>query len=142
MIYLKKPDIFSPKFDVAACFIEHEGRVLLLHRQNHKPQGNTWCIPGGKIEKGEIKAEAVLREVKEETGFEMDPSRLKFLKTVFIKYDEYDFIYEIYQFYVEVKPTIIIDVKDHKDFVWVTPAEALKMNLIPDEDACIKLCYF
>jgi len=142
MLYLKKPENFSPKFDVVSCFVEHGGRFLLLHRQDHKPQGNTWGVPGGKVEKGETNIEAIIREIREELGFHADPKKMKLIKTTFVKYAEYDFVYEIYRLQFETKPQISIDIKDHKDFVWVRPAEALKMNLIQDEDECIKLCYF
>jgi hypothetical protein len=33
---------FNKRFDVVSAFIEHEGQILMLHRQDHKPQGNTW----------------------------------------------------------------------------------------------------
>ena len=53
MIFIDKPNDFNPKFKVASSFIEHKGKILLLHRQNHKPQGNTWGVPAGKVDNGE-----------------------------------------------------------------------------------------
>ena len=35
-----------------------------------------------------------------------------------------------------------IDFNEHKGFTWVTPSDALKMDLLKDEDSCIKLIYF
>ena len=54
MIYKDKPYDFDAKFEIASCFVEYNGKILLLHRQNHKPEGNFWCMPGGKIEKSDV----------------------------------------------------------------------------------------
>src|ERR687890_1668353 len=48
----------------ALCFVEHEGRVLML-RQRHR---RGWTLPGGLVNRGEGAARAVEREVAEETG--------------------------------------------------------------------------
>jgi 8-oxo-dGTP diphosphatase len=48
----------------ALCFVEHEGRVLLL-RQRHR---RGWTLPGGLVNRGENAVQAVEREVFEETG--------------------------------------------------------------------------
>ena len=39
--------------DVVSVFIEHNGKILLLHRQDHKPQGNTWAMLAGKVDKSD-----------------------------------------------------------------------------------------
>jgi 8-oxo-dGTP pyrophosphatase MutT (NUDIX family) len=49
-----------------------EGRMLLLRHAN----GGVWVTPGGAIEPDEAPAEAVVREVWEETGLEVEPVRL------------------------------------------------------------------
>ncbi len=43
---------------------------LLLIRRGHGPAAGEWSIPGGRVEGGETLAEAVVREVAEETGLE------------------------------------------------------------------------
>ena len=48
----------------ALCFVEHEGRVLVL-RQRHR---RGWTLPGGLVNRGETAVQAVEREVFEETG--------------------------------------------------------------------------
>ena len=52
------------------CYIEHEGKYLMLHRIKKKSDINAgkWIGVGGKFEPGETADECVAREVYEETG--------------------------------------------------------------------------
>ena len=44
-----------------------QGRLLMIKR-GHEPGAGLWSIPGGRIEPGETDAEALVREMLEETG--------------------------------------------------------------------------
>jgi ADP-ribose pyrophosphatase YjhB (NUDIX family) len=48
------------------------GRLLLVQRANDPGRGR-WSIPGGRVEPGETDAEALVREVAEETGLRVAP---------------------------------------------------------------------
>ena len=52
------------------CYIEKDGRTLMLHRVKKKNDMNhdKWIGVGGKFEYGESPEECMLREVREETG--------------------------------------------------------------------------
>lgn len=141
MIYLEKPENFNSKFEIVSCFFEYKDKILLLHRQDSKPQGNTWGMPAGKVEKGESALEAMVRELEEETGYKADKEELFFTKTVYVRYPEYDFVYHIYKLLLEEDYDVKIDPESHKGFEWVNPKDALIKNMIKDLDACIKLCY-
>ncbi len=57
-----------PEVCVGAVAVE-EGRLLLV-RRGHGPAAGEWSVPGGRVEAGELLAEAVVRELLEETGVE------------------------------------------------------------------------
>ncbi len=50
------------------------GRILMVH-QYHKER-DIWLVPGGGTEDGELSREAAVREVKEETGLDIEVERL------------------------------------------------------------------
>jgi 8-oxo-dGTP diphosphatase len=52
---------------VGAVIHDDEHRLLVIRRA-HAPSAGRWSIPGGRIEAGESDAEALRREVLEETG--------------------------------------------------------------------------
>jgi 8-oxo-dGTP diphosphatase len=57
---------------VAAVVLDEAGRVLLIRRGD----GAGWSLPGGMMEPGERLEQALVREVQEETGLEVEPVRL------------------------------------------------------------------
>ncbi len=52
--------------------VVHDGRVLLI-RRGKQPLYGRWVVPGGTVELGEPLEEAVVREMREETGLEVEP---------------------------------------------------------------------
>jgi 8-oxo-dGTP pyrophosphatase MutT (NUDIX family) len=61
-----KPNCIVPA--VTAVVEDDEGRVLLIHRVDN----DRWALPGGQVEVGERVAETVVREVREETGIDVE----------------------------------------------------------------------
>jgi 8-oxo-dGTP diphosphatase len=60
---------------VGAIIIDSGGRLLLI-RRGHEPGRGLWSVPGGRIEPGESDEQAVIREVREETGLSVRVGRL------------------------------------------------------------------
>jgi 8-oxo-dGTP diphosphatase len=60
---------------VGAVIRDDKGRLLLIKR-GHEPGAGLWSLPGGRIEPGETDAEALVREMREETGLEVAPGPL------------------------------------------------------------------
>jgi 8-oxo-dGTP diphosphatase len=57
------------------AWIERDGAYLIL-RRNEEPFAGEWDLPGGFVEMGESPADAVVREVAEETGFRVAPTEV------------------------------------------------------------------
>ena len=57
-----------PELCVGAVAVDED--QLLLIRRGHGPAQGLWSVPGGRVEAGETLAEAVVRELLEETGLE------------------------------------------------------------------------
>lgn len=60
---------------MGAVVVEGEGaggRVLLV-RRGREPFPGRWSLPGGRLELGETLAAGAVREVREETGLEVEP---------------------------------------------------------------------
>ena len=139
MISKNKPENFMPKFEVVSCFVEYKNEILLLLRQDHKPQPNTYGVPAGKIDPGENALQAIQREGKEETQIDLEGA-IHFDK-LFVRYPEYDFTYHIFHKKFDIQPTVIINPNEHKQYIRETPKQALDMDLIQDLDECIKVFY-
>ena len=60
---------------VGAIVADGQGRLLMIKR-GHEPGAGLWSIPGGRIEPGETDAEALVREMIEETGLTVEVGRL------------------------------------------------------------------
>jgi len=57
------------------AWIERDGTYLILKR-NEEPFAGEWDLPGGFVEMGESPADAVVREVAEETGLRVAPTEI------------------------------------------------------------------
>ncbi len=58
-----------PEVCVGAVVLQF-GRLLLIERASPPGEGQ-WSLPGGRVERGELMVEAVVREVREETGLDV-----------------------------------------------------------------------
>jgi len=107
-----------------------EDRILLVKRGSEPGKG-LWSIPGGVVEAGESLKNAVLRELKEETGIEGVIEGLYDVFEVIIpdKEGRVHYHYVILDFLVKPLSRIITPGSDVEETKWVRLDEALSMNL-------------
>ena len=60
---------------MGAVIKDDRGRLLLI-RRGHAPGAGLWSLPGGRVEPGETDTEALVREMREETGLEIEAGQL------------------------------------------------------------------
>lgn len=116
-----------PEPIVGAFIINPQGKLFLI--KTHK-WNNLYCVPGGHIELGETIEKALKREIKEETG--LDVNRPKFL--CLWEFIEGDNFWKkkhmlFLNFLVKTTSTKVKLNKEAEDYIWATPKEALKLPL-------------
>ena len=120
---------------VAAALIKRDGKFLICQRPAHKTRGLLWEFVGGKLEKGESKEQALIRECKEELDVTVKPSGV-FMELV----HEYpDMTVELTVFNAEI---ISGEIKllEHNAVKWITPEEIPQYEFCPaDKDILAEL---
>lgn len=61
---------------VAIALVDQDGRVLMQKRPQGKAHGGLWEFPGGKVEPGEDPETALIREIQEELGIDVQADDL------------------------------------------------------------------
>ena len=66
----------KPLIVVAAALIDGDGRLLVQQRPEGKAMAGLWEFPGGKVEPGELPEAALIRELQEELGIDVEKACL------------------------------------------------------------------
>ena len=110
-------------------------KFMICQRPSHKARGLLWEFVGGKVEKGETKEQALIRECREELAVTIS------VDNVFM-----DVIHEYPDLTVHLtlfNATIAEGVPqklEHRDIQWIKPSEIPKYEFCPaDEDILKKL---
>ncbi len=80
----------------AVALIDPDGRILLAKRPEGKTLAGLWEFPGGKVEQGERPEAALIRELKEELGIDVEHSCLAPLTFASHAYDEFHLLMPLY----------------------------------------------
>lgn len=112
------------------AIIVHEGKLLLVKR-GVKPAKGKWTIPGGAVELGEGIRDAVIREVKEECGLDVEIERLLDVVDNITMDEEgrLQFHFVILDFLANVKGGTLKPADDAIDAKWVPLDEVETYNL-------------
>lgn len=116
-----------PIATVGALIHDGAGKVLMI--RTHK-WGNRWGIPGGKIERGESSEDALRRELQEETSLEIEGIRFVMVQDCI---DSPEFMrpehFLLLNYLAKASGTGITLNDEAEEFRWVTPDEALSLDL-------------
>jgi 8-oxo-dGTP diphosphatase len=103
-------------------------KFLLLKRSNKvKRFTNLWDFPGGRHDKGETPAQALVREIKEETNLDVEVSEE--IKNVNYKDDGWDLLF--YYFEPKILQGELKLSDEHLEPKWFTKEELIKLKLHP-----------
>ena len=117
------------------AFILNEKEELLLQLRNKTPEKAYWSIPGGRVELFETFEAAVKREVKEETGVEVEVISLLGICDHIIKNEERHWVSPSYLCkIIEGEPQILEPTK-HLDMKWFSLDKLPEKITITTKDA-------
>ena len=81
---------------VAAALIDADNRVLIAQRPQGKPLAGLWEFPGGKLHEGERPELALIRELNEELGIDVEEACLAPLTFASYAYAEFHLLMPLY----------------------------------------------
>jgi 8-oxo-dGTP pyrophosphatase MutT (NUDIX family) len=144
MIYLEKPEQFENPIEVVGCFVEHNGKILMLRRHPAKAEGLSFGRPSGKLDSTDKdKKHAISRELFEETAIRIAPEDFEEVATFYVPNGllKKNFIFHNYKVSLDKLPEISLSPEEHIAHVWVTQDEAMLLPLMVEEDNCLKYFY-
>ena len=121
--------------DVVAALIWDSNRILACQRPAHKARGLLWEFVGGKVEPGETKEQALIRECQEELAIALSVGEV-FMEVV----HEYpDITIQLTLFNATIAEGVPQKL-EHNDIQWITPAEIPNYDFCPaDKDILSKI---
>lgn len=124
--------IYMKTIEVVAAVIKHENKIFAT-RRGYGDFENMWEFPGGKIEAGETREEALIREIKEE--LELDIKISKYITTV--DYDYPNFHLTMHCFMCDVCGGEM-HLNAHNAVKWVMIEELDNLRWVPADILVVK----
>ena len=119
--------------DVAAALIWDGDRFMICQRPAHKARGLLWEFVGGKVEPGETKEQALIRECREELDVDIETGPV-YMELV----HEYpDLTVRLTLFNASIRegtPRLI----EHNDMRWITAGEIGNYEFCPADEEILK----
>ncbi|WEK58014.1 MAG: (deoxy)nucleoside triphosphate pyrophosphohydrolase [Candidatus Brevundimonas phytovorans] len=103
---------------VAVALIDPDGRVLIAKRPEGKQLAGLWEFPGGKVEPGERPEQALIRELKEELGIDVNEACLA--PFVFASH-AYESFHLLMPLYLCRRWSGVVMANEHAGLAWVKP---------------------
>ena len=112
--------------EVVAALIWEKDRFLICKRPAHKARGLLWEFVGGKVEPGETKEQALIRECREELDITLSVGE-QFTEVTHIYPDITVHLSLFHAAIAEGTPQMI----EHCDLRWITPAQIGEFDFCP-----------
>jgi nucleoside triphosphatase len=126
----KKEESKYPEVCVGAVIVNRNGKILLARSNRWK---NKYSIFGGHLEYGEKLEDGIKREIKEETGLDVEiKDRFPFTESIFdpeYPRKSHMIFCDCIAIYSGDDNKVKTNEEFEKKFVWVTPEESLKMDI-------------
>lgn len=113
-----------------ALVLDDENRVLVTKRascNDYMPQ--KWDIPGGTVEEGETVEEALIRELQEETGIDIEPIAPVYAYSNLSQLPKRQTIQLVYTCKYK-NGAVTLNPDEHEEYRWVDYSDLRKMDCI------------
>ena len=118
--------------DVVAALVVENGKFMICQRPAHKARGLLWEFVGGKVEPGETKAQALIRECREELGVTVAPGDV---------YMEVDHVYPDITIHLTLFRAAIVAGRpqklEHADIRFIAPTNIPRYDFCPADAAIL-----
>ncbi len=119
--------------EVVAALIISEGRFLICQRPAHKTRGLLWEFVGGKVENGETKEKALVRECREELAVTVSVGDE--FTDVIHEYPDITVHLTVYRASIAEGAPLKLE---HNDIRWITPGEIDNYEFCPADEVILK----
>jgi len=117
-----------PEATVGALVVNPKGEVLIVRSSKW---GDKFSVPGGHIELGERAEDAIKREVKEETGLDVEPVSLLLVQEAIYpeNYNKHEHFIFMDYICITKSSEVKLDGRELQEYFWMKPTKALKLDL-------------
>ena len=119
--------------EVVAALIWDNNRFMICQRPAHKARALLWEFVGGKVEPGETKEQALIRECREELAITLSVGEV-FMDVI----HEYPDITVHLTLFDATIAKGIPQKLEHNDIQWITPAEIHNYSFCPADEEILK----
>ena len=119
--------------NVVAALVWDGDKFMICQRPAHKARGLLWEFVGGKVEKGESKADALVRECKEELDIIVEPRDI-YMELI----HEYPDITVRLTLYNAVIKEGVPKLLEHNDIKWITASEIGQYDFCPADEEILR----
>ena len=119
--------------NVVAALVWDGDKFMICQRPAHKARGLLWEFVGGKVEKGESKADALVRECKEELDIIVEPRDI-YMELIH-EYPDITVRLTLYNAVIkEGEPKML----EHNDIKWITASEIPQFDFCPADEEILR----